>query len=44
MNKELKILEDCFKANKLSLNVSKTNCILFRNENMELNVNKIIDY
>jgi retron-type reverse transcriptase len=37
MNEQLKILEDWFKANKLSLNASKTNYILFRNKNMELN-------
>jgi hypothetical protein len=36
-NEQLKILEDWFKANKLSLNASKTNYILFRNKNMELN-------
>ena len=32
-----KILEDWFKANKLSLNASKTNYILFRNKKSELN-------
>ena len=37
MNEELKILKDWFKANKLSLNVSKANYILFRNKNLELN-------
>jgi len=37
MNEELQILNDWFKANKLSLNASKTNYILFRNKNMELN-------
>ena len=37
MNEELQILNDWFKANKLSLNASKTNYILFRNKNMESN-------
>ena len=32
MNEDLRILEDWFKANKLSLNASKTNSILFRNK------------
>ena len=34
MNEELKILEDLFQVNKLSLNASKTNYILFRNKNI----------
>ena len=29
MNKELQVLADCFYANKLSLNISKTKCMLF---------------
>ena len=29
MNKELQIFADCFRANKLSLNISKTKCMLF---------------
>ena len=37
MNKKINILEDWFKAKKLSFNVSKMNYILFRNKNMELN-------
>ena len=36
MNEDLKILEDWFKANKLSLNASKTNYILFRNKKSEI--------
>ena len=34
---DLRILEDWFKANKLSLNASKTNYILFRNKKSEFN-------
>ena len=37
MNEDLRILEDWFKANKLSLNASKTNYILFRNKKSEFN-------
>jgi len=37
VNERTKILENWFKAIKLSLNISKTNYILFRNKNMELN-------
>jgi len=40
MNEELEISNDWFKANKLSLNASKTNYILFINKNMELNFQK----
>ena len=29
MNKELQVLADWFRANKLSLNISKTKCMLF---------------
>ena len=29
MNKELQVLADWFRANKLSLNISKTKCVLF---------------
>ena len=39
MNEDLKILEDWFKANKLSLNASKTNYILFRNKKSEISNN-----
>ena len=35
MNEDLRILEDWFKANELSLNASKTNYILFRNKKSE---------
>ena len=34
MNSDLKCLNEWFKANKLSLNASKTNYILFRNKNV----------
>ena len=37
MNKDLQILEDWFKANKLSLNASKTNYIILRKNKSELN-------
>ena len=37
MNEDLRILEDWFKANKLSLNAIKTNYILFRNKKSEFN-------
>ena len=36
MNEDLNILEDCFKVNKLSLNASKTNHILFWNKKSEI--------
>ena len=45
MNKELQVLADWFRANKLSLNISKTKCMLFCRspppENEELIVNTI---
>ena len=45
VNSELSILSDCFKANKLSLNVKKTNYIMFgykRISKKDLNVNNHI--
>ena len=32
INTELKIISNCFKLNKLSLNIKKTNCIVFKNK------------
>ena len=37
MNQELLTLSDWFKANKLSLNLSKTRCMLFTNKNVSPN-------
>lgn len=40
-NKELNVVSDWFKANKLTLNVNKTKYILFRKQNMTPNLNNL---
>ena len=48
MNKELQVLADCFHANQLSLNISKTKCMLFyrspplQNEEISLTMSNTI--
>ena len=37
-NFELSKIEDWFKANKLTLNASKTKCILFKNKKEDVNI------
>ena len=43
INRELDILADWFKANKLSLNVTKTNFILFTKRRQQYNIRIILD-
>ena len=43
INQELDILADWFKANKLSLNVTKTNFILFTKRRQQYNIRIILD-
>ena len=44
LNSELKILSDWFKANKLSLNVQKTNFMIFGYKKMPTNTNSSMNF